>query len=133
MIYILDTNSIIYFLQGYKELDTIFNNIRERKVIPLISVITKIELLSFPDITSKEEIQIEELLNNFDIVELEEEIIEQTIRIRKKFHLKIPDAIIAASALFNNGILITRNEKEFKKIEELKIINPFSRHKKSNI
>lgn len=132
MIYILDTNSIIYFLQGYKELDSIFNNIRERKVIPLISVITKIELLSFPDITSKEEIQIKELLNNFDIVELEEEIIEETVKIRRKFHLKIPDAIIAASTLLNKGILITRNEREFRKIKELKIINPFSRQKNFN-
>lgn len=51
MIYILDTNSIIYFLQGYKELDIIFENIRKRNIIPLISIITKIELLSFPNIS----------------------------------------------------------------------------------
>ena len=122
MVYLLDTNSIIYFLQGYKELDPIFKKIREGKSTPLISVITKIELLSFPGITIKEEKQIRRLLDNFQIV-------ESTIEIRKQFHLKIPDAIITVSCLLNKGILVTRDQKEFGKVKNLKILNPFSKDK----
>lgn len=125
MVYFLDTNSIIYFLQGYKELDTVFENIRKGKAIALISVITKIELLSFSDLTVREEIRIKELLDNLEVIELSDEIIEETVKVRKQFKLKVPDAIIAASCLINKGILITRDHEGFRKVKNLKILNPF--------
>jgi predicted nucleic acid-binding protein len=49
----------------------------------------------------------------------------KTIEIRKKYRLKLPDAIIAASALANNHILITNNVADFDKIHKLKVIDPF--------
>ncbi|MDD5528596.1 MAG: type II toxin-antitoxin system VapC family toxin [bacterium] len=127
MLYFFDTNSIIYFLQGYTELDTIFENIKHGKTTPLLSLITKIELLSFPDLTAKEEMQIRKLLNNFEIVSLNDEIVEETIKIRKQFHLKTPDAIIAASCIINKGILVTRDQKGFGKVKNLKFLNPFTK------
>lgn len=93
--------------------------------VPFISVVTKVELLSFPNITEKEEDQILELLQNFSVIPLDDEITCESIKVRKKFRLKVPDAIIAASALIHKGTLVTRNEKEFKKVKELKILNPF--------
>jgi predicted nucleic acid-binding protein len=60
------------------------------------------------------------------IIELEQPIKIKTADIRKQYNLKIPDAIIAATALINNLTLITRNTKDFEKVEGLIIIDPFS-------
>ncbi len=54
-----------------------------------------------------------------------DEVVEQTIRLRKEYKIKLPDAIIAATAINHNLTLITRNEKDFEKISEVDFINPF--------
>lgn len=55
---------------------------------------------------------------------LNSELIETTILIRKNHNIKLPDAIIAATAIFHNLVLITRNLKDFQNIKHLKVINP---------
>lgn len=60
------------------------------------------------------------------IIPLNEDIIKATISIRKEHKIKTPDAIIAATAVVFGYTLITRNTKDFKRINNLKIINPFS-------
>ena len=52
------------------------------------------------------------------------DITEKTIEIRKQAKIKLPDAIIAASALVNNAVLVTANVKDFKMIDGISIINP---------
>lgn len=47
-----------------------------------------------------------------------------TIAIREIYKIKLPDAIITATALVYNLTLITRNISDFQNIESLKIINP---------
>ena len=59
-------------------------------------------------------------------VHLTEEVIEGVIRIRKKFRVKLPDAIILASAIENNLTLITRNIEDFKTVAPPDVlVNPF--------
>ena len=55
---------------------------------------------------------------------IEDSIIAKAILIRKSYKLKLPDAIIAASAVVNDYTLIADNDKDFKKVKELKYINP---------
>jgi len=57
---------------------------------------------------------------------LDEEIVETTIDIRKKKKIKIPDAIIAATALVYDFTLLTRNSEDFKNIVGLKVLNPWT-------
>ncbi len=97
--YLLDTNAIIYYLQGYKELDKIFEKFVAGIAIPMISIITEIELLSFPGITTKDERLIAKLLNNFQTFDVDKKISKETMRLKKQYAIKIPDAIIAATAL----------------------------------
>lgn len=52
--------------------------------------------------------------------EITNEIKNQTIQIRKRYHVKLPDAIIVATAIVNDLTLITA-DVGFKKIEELKL------------
>jgi hypothetical protein len=49
----------------------------------------------------------------------------KAIEIKQKNKIALPDAIIAATALLNSFVLITRNEKDFEGIEDLIIYNPF--------
>ena len=56
---------------------------------------------------------------------MNDRIEEITIEIRKQKRIKIPDSIIASSAIYTNSILVTRNTKDFDGIKNLKLFNPF--------
>ena len=86
-----------------------------------ISFITQIELLAFPTISLQEEIAIVDFIEFFSPVGIDEAIVSECISIRRKTKLKLPDAIIAATALIYKLELITSNLNDFKKVEDLKI------------
>ena len=91
--------------------------------VPCVSVITKIEVLGFT--TSQEHSQLlTEFLNDINFLDLTNEIVDATINIRKKHKIKLPDAIIAATALVHNSILISRNSADFKNISGLYTFDP---------
>jgi hypothetical protein len=102
---LLDTNIVLYILGGKIN----FDNIPEG--IYLISVITEIELLSYPSLNEDERKKINKFLSKIDIVELNNKIKNKTIEYRKKLNLKIPDAIICATAFIEKAILITNDKK----------------------
>jgi predicted nucleic acid-binding protein len=112
----VDTNIVLYFLKGNPE---IVDLISDKELV--VSVISEIELLAFPHITAETEQQIKNFLKDCLILDLKQEIKELTIEFRRKYKLKLPDSIIAASAFFQKIPLIT-SDKEFKKIEELDIL-----------
>jgi len=86
-----------------------------------ISFITELELLSFPRLTDKDEKTIRGLLKNCVITDINPEIKNLTIELRKKSNLKLPDSIIAATAYINKLPLLTA-DKQFKTLDELDII-----------
>jgi predicted nucleic acid-binding protein len=61
----------------------------------------------------------------FSTIHTNQGIADKVVEIRKKYSIKLPDAIIAATALTNNLSLVTRNTDDFKSIDHLDIINPF--------
>jgi predicted nucleic acid-binding protein len=65
-------------------------------------------------------------INDALVIELEQPIKLSTAVIRKQYRIKLPDAIIAATALVHDLTLITRNTSDFKNIEGLKIIDLFN-------
>ena len=92
--------------------------------IPNLSVITRIELLGYN--TTKEANQLLiDFIDSSIVLELSEDVIKQTILIRKTHKIKIPDAIIAATSINANRILVSNNIKDFKNIENLKTVNPY--------
>jgi predicted nucleic acid-binding protein len=82
------------------------------------SVISEMELLSYSGITETEENCIKSLLNDCEEISLTSEIKNKTIELRKKYKIKLPDAIVAASAIIKKIPLITA-DKGFKQITEL--------------
>jgi predicted nucleic acid-binding protein len=77
----------------------------------LVSVITELELLSYPSLTVHERFQIDRFLRDVSIVELTQNIKEGVIKLRREHRLKLPDAIIAATALWENADLLTNDER----------------------
>ena len=64
------------------------------------------------------------LLKEITELELSEPVISRTIKIRKGISIRLPDAIIAATAIVHNLTLLSDNDKDFLRVSGLKYINP---------
>ncbi|PSN10115.1 DNA-binding protein [filamentous cyanobacterium CCT1] len=89
------------------------------------SVITRIEVLGYKQ-SEPAENQAKQLLGQLVELPLSSAIAERTIAIRKGLKIKVPDAIIAATALEYSLQLVSRNEDDFAQIKDLMLINPFN-------
>lgn len=84
-----------------------------------ISVINKIEILGFQTTTPDEMLPFEELVDAAKLINISDDVVNQTIKLRKEYKVKLPDAIIAATVLAHNLVLLSANEKDFKRINGL--------------
>ena len=94
---------------------------------PMISLISKIELLGYPKLTSHDETRIRHWLGRFDIIGLDDPIAEQAVALKRRCRLKTPDAIIAATALERHACLVTRDKVLLTKVPGLRTISPIAR------
>lgn len=122
--YLIDTNAINDYLQelypekGLLKMDKVLSEEAN------ISVITKIKILSYDPESGMLAGKIKTFVNDSTVFELNEEVINTTIELRKKYRLKIGDAIIAATAQLYNFTLVTNNERDFNRVKGLKMLNP---------
>ena len=86
-----------------------------------VSFISEIELLGAFSISKIKKAQLNDILNDCTILEMNSEIKEICIKIRQQYKMKVPDAIIAATAIFFNLPLIT-SDQDFEKIKEIDLI-----------
>lgn len=125
--YLLDTNIIIYYFNNdipdhaMLKIEDIFKNYFN------ISIITKLEFLGFKGHSSVSFEKSQAFLKNSNIIALNNTIAERVINLKRENSIKIPDAIIAATALEYDFTLVTRNVADFKDIP-LKMYNPFDKH-----
>ncbi len=82
------------------------------------SSISRAELYSSPDV---DETVIDELLANFEEIPVGRDIAQEAGRIRRSVRVKLPDALIAATAITSKRRLVTRNVGDFKKIPSLRM------------
>ena len=78
----------------------------------LISRITWMEVLVGAPTDTLRQIR-EDFLRQFAVIELDEAVAREAIMLRQEYKLKLPDAIIRASARLNNALLIKRNARDF--------------------
>ena len=126
--YLWDTNTIIYYLQQQFPPDAekfIDDLLKEEQ--PVISAITEIELLCWKSATEKDLEVLRSFINDGLVIELEQPIKIKTAEIRTSHRIKLPDAIIAATALVHDLTLLSRNISDFGGISGLKIINPWDK------
>jgi tRNA(fMet)-specific endonuclease VapC len=119
--YLLDTNAIVALLKGSTALVQL---LQDAEWIG-ISVISQIEFLAFSQISEEDRKVFEEFLQRVEVINLladNNSLIEQIIQNRIQYRLKLPDAIVASSALQAGAILVTA-DKEFVKVTNLTVIN----------
>ncbi len=123
MSYLLDTNFVINYFKGIfkgeagKFTDSVINDATH------ISIITRMELLSWKSLKAKDEEVINEFISDSIVFSLEETIVKKTISLRKVSKIKLPDAIIAATAIVYDLHLITHNLKDFINIPGLIVLD----------
>ncbi|WP_426668981.1 type II toxin-antitoxin system VapC family toxin [Mucilaginibacter sp. McL0603] len=113
---VVDTSLIINLFNGVKEVQEL---ITDRNLF--VSIISEIEVLSFPNISTKDSELLKNFLSECYIVDIEPTIKEITIDIRSRFKVKLPDAVIAATAIYFDLPLFTM-DKGFKKITDLQAV-----------
>lgn len=124
--YLLDTNTAIYFLNGQLTPNGFAFVLSVMNVECNLSVISKMELLGWSTTDPNDEIKIRSFINDSAIFSLTDEIVEKTIELRRLYKTKLPDAIIAATAIVYGFTLISRNDKDFTRVAELNYFNPFT-------
>jgi predicted nucleic acid-binding protein len=114
---LIDSNIIIYATQPqFPELRTL---ITENDCF--VSIISKIEVLGYHQLSSREKLGLEDFFAGADVIDLNSSIVSKAIELRQAKKLSLGDAIIAATALEFGLVLVTRNAKDFIHIPDLTV------------
>ena len=87
------------------------------------SAMSRLEVFGFPGLTPQGEQRFATLLAQFHEVLVSTEVIDAAIRLRRQLRIKAPDAIVAATVLFEQANLVTRNVSDFKRVPGLSVVN----------
>lgn len=113
---LLDSNTLIYLSKGLLSID---------KVLPdgetyAVSVVTYMEVMGYPFSSQAEEELISSLFSHFHIIMVDAVIAKRVIALRKEYKIKLPDAIICATALTHQAQLFT-NDIRLRQIKGLSV------------
>lgn len=112
---LLDTNAVIYLQKGLLA-----------EALPvgeyLISIITEMELLSFSGLDESQQAWLQRFIDELEVVGIDDEVKALAIDLRRQHRLRLPDAIIAASAIARDAILFS-NDLGLKGIPNLQLRN----------
>lgn len=121
--YTLDTNVLIYHLDGEKAV----HRTLERWLLGgdrlFISAITRLEVLAAPVLEQNEIMTIQALLEQFILIPVDARVADAAASIRRLYRIKLGDSIIAATAYLMNSVLLTRNTQDFKQVENLQLLD----------
>lgn len=119
---LLDTNVLIYHL-NMALMPQVTQQLADAIKIQqaFISVITRIEMLAWKGHTEESLSRTTDLIDLLPELILSEPVIATAIRVRKAHALKLPDAVIAATAMTHSLQLVTANEADFKRVNGLSL------------
>lgn len=120
MKYLLDSNIIIYYLNGDRN---IYDFIENNKSISSISLITYYEVLNY-DFSEEEELMVREFLDGFEVLSVSKNIINKALENRRSKKIKMADNFILATAQIFELNIVTRNTKDFLHFTT-SLFNPF--------
>jgi predicted nucleic acid-binding protein len=105
---LFDTNILIDYLNGVERSQVEHGRYRER----LISAVTWMELLVGGRSADEQDV-IEMFLRDFRVVDITRAVAREAVDIRRTHRIRLPDAIVWASARVESALLVTRNTKDF--------------------
>lgn len=115
--YVVDTNIALYLLGGN---ETVIQLLSDKGLH--LSVITRMELLSFPGMVRSELPRIHAFLDAWPVEDLHSRIEEEAIRLRSAYRLKLPDSIIAATASHLGIPLVTADKAMLRLGDEIEVL-----------
>ena len=122
---LLDSNILIYAAQP----EHAFLDEWLEAPATMLSAISITEVLGYEGITSDDEELFEAMFAQLIMQPVSETILRRAAGLRRVRKIKLGDAIIAATALETDRQLVTRNEQDFRGIQGLRVINPFTERK----
>ncbi len=108
---LLDTNVVIGLLKQHTAAIALIDAHQLDLNQVAISQITRMELLGYPGLPKEEERQIQGFLQNCRVLFIDETVEQRAIQMRSIDNCKLPDAIIAATALAHQLTLLTLDER----------------------
>jgi len=118
--YLLDSNIIIYYLNGDENIHSFMEKYGS---ISVISFITYYEVLNY-GFLKEEELMVRKFLDGFEILLISKNIVNKALENRKLKKIKMADNFILATAQTYGLDIVTRNAKDFTSFTE-NLINPF--------
>ena len=120
---LLDSNIIIYIAQQKLMPDDFI----QPDDLLFVSDISWMETLGYTFSDPTEQQETAALLNILVRLPIAEAVVMKVIEIRQARRIKLPDAIIAATALLNGCTIVTRNSADFSGLDGLVVLNPFEK------
>jgi len=118
--YIFDTNAVISLLKG----NSYFLDVAENAEWIGISIISYLEFMAFPDLSDEDKSLFESFVRRIEVVGLginDLKLIDKIIKIKIKYRIKLPDAIIVSSAIITGSSLVT-DYKQLQTVEEIRVV-----------
>jgi len=113
---LIDTNIALYLFQGDRTVATFL----DKKQV-YVSFVTELELLGFSYSKSKDRENIRAFLDQCVVIDINNSIKEKTVELRTAYKIKLPDAIVMATAL-HLGIPLATADQGFKQVIELNLV-----------
>ena len=108
---ILDSNILIGYLNGDKDIIAALQTWRDSGTVLFISSVSAIEALSLSTLTRADVAEVDAFLSDFIIIPVDTRIVPVAGELRRGYRLSVPDAAIVATAIENRLSLVTRDKK----------------------
>ena len=115
--FVADANAVIYLLAGNPCMEPYLTSMLG------LSVISVMELLSYPGITTDEEGEIRGFIHDCEVLKIDDAVMEGAIALRRARSAKLPDAVVSATAMAQGAPLLTADVR-LSRIEGLQLLTP---------
>ena len=123
---LLDTDILVDYFRKYEKAQRFFEELRKIDCVVYFSAITETELLAGKECNVIEiRTKLLDFLSNFTKISVNNQIAMKAGDFRRRYMIKTPDAIIAATAFATKSDLVTRNAEDYKKIKEITLKIPY--------
>ena len=123
---LLDTNIFIEYFRGSEQAKEYLKRLITEEEVVYFSAISEAELICGKSCNTQEtKEKVLHLLSLFNKIHVDNKVAQLAGDIRRRYDIALPDALIAASALVSESVLMTKNMKDFRRIEGLLVKPPY--------